>query len=165
MSENETLVFGWREWILFEGKSKALRAKLDTGARTSCIHAEEVESFERDGVAWVRFTVFDPNRDAEQAHSVRYECPVVRMAKVKNADGGQSERVVVELDFWIGGEKRRAEFSLNARHDMLNPVLLGRRAIREMGRVDAGRSYLKGKRPGEAPSGGVSGDVEIGDEE
>ena len=50
-------VFGWREWILFEGKEVPLRAKLDTGARTSCIHAEDIEPFERDGDAWVRFMV------------------------------------------------------------------------------------------------------------
>ena len=144
-------VFGWREWILFEGKKVALRAKLDTGARTSCIHAEDIEAFERDGERWVGFTVFDPNRDAEQNHSVRYECPVVRMARIRNADGQLSERYVVELDFWMGGVRRTGEFSLNTRHDMLNPVLLGRKMIREMGLVDSGRTNLMGRRPKRKP--------------
>ena len=156
-SESDTSaqqVFGWREWILFEGKKVPLRAKLDTGARTSCIHAEEIEGFERDGAFWVGFTVFDPNRDAEQNHSVRYECPVVRMAKIRNADGHLSERFVVELEFWLGGEKRRGEFSLNTRHDMLNPVLLGRTTIREMGLVDSGRTNLMGRAPERHPAPG-----------
>lgn len=151
MNDQETTVFGWREWILFVGKRKALRAKLDTGARTSCIHAEEIKEFERKGRVWVAFTVFDPNRDAEQNHSVRYECPVVRMAKIRNADGQQSERHVVELDFWVGGMKWRGEFSLNTRHDMLNPVLLGRKMIREMGLVDSGRTNLMGRKPRQKP--------------
>ncbi|MDA0767526.1 MAG: RimK/LysX family protein [Verrucomicrobia bacterium] len=145
------LVFGWREWILFERKRKALRAKLDTGARTSCIHAEDIRTFEREGKKWVKFTVFDPNRDAGKVHSVRYECPVVRTARIRNADGHKSERLVVELHFWIGGVQRVGEFSLNTRDDMINPVLIGRKIIRAMGLVDSGRTNLMGRKPKQKP--------------
>ena len=95
----------------------------------------------------MKFTIVDPKRDTEGKHAVRYECPIVRIAKVRNADGQQSERIAVELEFWLGGDKHRAEFTLNTRHDMLNPVLLGRFAIKELGWVDAGRTYLAGKDP------------------
>lgn len=157
MSEQEaeptglTRVFGWREWVLFEGKKKALRAKFDTGARTSSIHAEEVERFQKGDQEWVGFTVSDPKRDSKKKHSVRYICPVERIARIRNADGQLSERIVVDLAFWIGGERWHADFSLNSRHDMINPVLLGRKIIREMGLVDSGRVFLMGKNPKEKP--------------
>lgn len=140
-------VYGWKERILFVHKKVPLRAKLDTGARTSSIHAESIRRVKRDGQDWIAFTIVDPKRDRKGRHAVRYECPVVRTAKVRNADGQKSERIVVELEFWLGGAKHRAEFTLNSRHDMLNPVLLGRFAIRDLGVVDAGRTYLHGKNP------------------
>ena len=99
----------------------------------------------------VGFTVFAPNRDAEQEHSVRFERPVNRMASIRNAGGHQSERYVVEMSFWIGGVKRLGEFSLNTRQDMLNPVLVGRKIIRTMGLVDSGRTNLMGRKPKEVP--------------
>lgn len=140
-------VFGWKEWIQFLRKRKPLRAKFDTGARTSSIHAENIKRITRHGEDWVAFTIVDPNRDAEGRHAVRYECPIIRIARVRNADGQQSERIVVELEFWLGGETHQADFTLNTRHDMLNPVLLGRFAIKKLGLVDAGRTYLHGKHP------------------
>lgn len=150
--------FGWREWVLFEGKNNHLRAKLDTGARTSTIHAEEVELFERDREEWVRFVVVDPEREGHEAETVSYECPVERVARVRNADGQTSERIVVLLSFWLGGEQTTAEFTLNSRHGMLNPVLLGRRAIRELGFVDVRRSFLMGNDPRHHPDADVVGD-------
>ena len=146
-SPRQRRVYGWKEWILFVHKKKALRAKFDTGARTSSIHAENIRRIRRHGDDWVAFTIVDPKRDSAGRHSVRYECPVARTAKIRNADGQRSERIVVELDFWLGGEKHRAEFSLNTRHDMLNPVLLGRFVIKKLGWVDAGRTYLTGREP------------------
>jgi hypothetical protein len=76
---------------------------------------------------------------------------VVRVAKIRNADGGLSERFVVEMEFWMGGVKRTGEFSLNTRHDMLNPVLVGRKIIRKMGLVDSGKTNLMGRRPMQKP--------------
>jgi len=143
----ERRVYGWKEWILFLRKRVPLRAKLDTGARTSSIHAENIKRITRHGQKRVTFTIVDPKRDADGEHAVHYECPVVRTARVRNADGQQSERIVVELEFWLGGEQHRAEFTLNTRHDMLNPVLLGRFAIKKLGLVDSGRTYLAGRDP------------------
>ena len=152
-------VYGWREWVLFEGRNNYLRAKLDTGARTSTIHAEEVQLFERAGADWVRFVVVDPQRDGHEAEPVAYECPVERVARVRNADGHTSERVVVTLVFWVGGDQACAEFTLNSRHGMLNPVLLGRKAIRKLGLVDSRRSFLMGHDPKVHPDAMVTGDT------
>lgn len=140
-------VYGWKEWILFEGKKVAMRAKFDSGALTSSIHSEHVKTFEKDGEDWVRFTVFDPNKPEGKNHAVEYECRITRMARIRNADGERSVRPVVELDFWIGGEKRRTEFSLNDRGDMINPVLLGRSCIQTLGLIDVGRTYTTGTNP------------------
>lgn len=149
--EEEQRVYGWKEWILFEGKKKPMRAKFDSGAKTSSIHGENIKEFEKDGEKWVRFTLFDPNRKPEKAELIQYECPVTRVARIRNADGQKSERLVVELDFWIGGEKRRAEFSLNYRGDMINPVLLGRSVVQTLGLIDTGRTYLMDGSPKKAP--------------
>jgi len=138
---DEPRIFGWKEWVWIEGREKKLRAKLDTGALTSSLHAADVKEFERDGEKWVRFTVFDPKRDDPKVDRVTIEAPLVRKASIKNSDGQTSERLIVRLRFRLGPVTRTAEFSLNDRVDLYHPVLLGRSAIRTLGLVDASRQY------------------------
>ncbi|MCW1883173.1 ATP-dependent zinc protease [Luteolibacter flavescens] len=133
-------VYGWREWVLVGQAQMKLAAKLDTGALTSSIHAEEKELFERDGKKWVRFIVTDPSEKSSQR--IRIEAPLVRIAHIKEP-GGQSEaREVVRLNFTLGERKLRADFTLNNRSNMLSPVLIGRTTIKELGWVDPSRAYL-----------------------
>ncbi len=133
-------VFGWREKIKIKGIEEELQAKLDTGALTSSIHAEEKELFERDGKKWVRFFVDDPRK--EKSVRTRLEAPLVRIARIKEPGGESSMREVVRLTFEIGERSLRGEFTLNNRDNMLSPVLIGRTAIKELGWVDSGRTYL-----------------------
>lgn len=133
-------VFGWREWVLVGEKSDKMVAKLDTGALTSSIHAEEEELFERDGKKWVRFVVTDPRH--KEAKRIRISAPLVRTTRIKNPGGESETRKVVRLDFQIGERKLRAEFTLCNRANMICPVLIGRGAIKELGMVDPGRTYL-----------------------
>jgi hypothetical protein len=133
-------VFGWREWAVLGGVPDKLLAKLDTGALTSAIHAEEQELFERDGKKWVRFVVTDPRR--EGAKRVRISAPLVRTTRVKSPGGESETRKVVRLDLQIGERKLRAEFSLTDRNNMICPVLVGRGAIKELGMVDPGRTFM-----------------------
>lgn len=133
-------VYGWREMILLEGTKDPLLAKLDTGALTSSLHAEEKEMFERDGKKWVRFILTDPT--AEKPLRRKIEAPLVRTAKIKEPGGESVAREVVRLSFQIGDRKIRGEFSLNNRSNMLAPVLLGRSVIKELGWVDASRTNL-----------------------
>nr|WP_226895441.1 ATP-dependent zinc protease [Luteolibacter marinus] len=140
LSSDPVQVYGWREWVKVGEKEVKLAAKLDTGARTSSIHAEEKELFERDGKKWVRFIVTDPGE--EKSARIRIEAPLTRIAHIKEPGGESEAREVVRLNFTIGDRKLRADFTLNNRSNMLSPVLIGRTTIKELGWVDPSRPYL-----------------------
>lgn len=140
VSPDQMQVYGWREKILIEGMEKSLNAKLDTGAYTSSIHAEEKELFERDGKKWVRFIVTDPR--SKKSPRVRLEAPLVRIARIKEPGGDTQNREVVRLAFKIGEKKLRGDFTLNNRSNMLSPILIGRTTIRQLGWVDPTRTNL-----------------------
>lgn len=133
-------IYGWREDLLIKGITGKLVAKLDTGALTSSIHAEEKELFERDGKKWVRFIVTDPS--LKKPTRSRIEAPLVRIAKIKEPGGESVAREVVRLSFTIGDRKMSGEFTLNNRSNMLAPVLVGRTVIKDLGWVDPGRTHL-----------------------
>lgn len=133
-------VYGWREHIEIKGIREKLQAKLDTGALTSSIHAEEKQLFERDGKKWVRFLVKDIRKD--HTISGRLEAPLVRVAKIKEPGGVSVDREVVLLSFRLGDRKFRGEFTLNNRSNMLAPILIGRSIIKDLGLVDVSRTYL-----------------------
>ena len=135
-----TQIYGWKEYVFINGFKGKFQAKLDTGALNSSIHAEEEEFFERDGKKWVRFIVTDPTE--ENSTRNRIEAPLVRIAKVKEPGGSSLPREVVRLTVEIGGRKLRGEFTLNNRSNMLSPVLIGRRMIKDLGWVDSGRTFL-----------------------
>lgn len=137
-------VFGWKEWVRIGTKAEAMRAKLDSGARTSSLHAEGVEEFERDGRPWVRFTMTDAN--IKDFKEVLIKAPVQRVARVKNTDATIERRFVVELGFEIGGRQLREEFTLNDRSTMTCPVLIGRNALRHLGYLDCSRVDLADKK-------------------
>jgi hypothetical protein len=133
-------VYGWREHILIKGVNEKTQAKLDTGAFTSSIHAEEKELFERDGKKWVRFIVTDPS--LKKPVRTRIEAPLVRIALIKEPGGESTPREVVMLSFTIGNRRVRGEFTLNNRSNMLAPVLIGRNMIKDLGWVDPSRTFL-----------------------
>jgi hypothetical protein len=133
-------VYGWREDIEVKGFPHKLEAKLDSGALTSSIHAEQKEYFERDGKKWIRFLVKDIRKGKKI--SGRIEAPMVRMAKIKEPGAASVSREVVLLSFRLGDRKFRGEFTLNNRGNMISPVLIGRSIIRDLGWVDVSRTHL-----------------------
>ncbi len=140
VSPDPVQIYGWREHIYVRGVEEKLQAKLDTGALTSSIHAEEKELFERDGKKWVRFIVTDPSM--KKPVRTRIEAPLARMARVKEPGGVSVAREVVLLSLKIGERKIRGEFTLNNRSNMLAPVLIGRSMIKDLGWVDPARTNL-----------------------
>lgn len=143
VSPDPIQVYGWKEKILIDGIDENIEAKLDTGAYTSSIHAEETELFERDGKKWVRFIVTEPRK--KDSPRVRTEAPLVRIARIKNPGGESETREVVRLAFKIGERRMRGDFTLNNRSNMLSAVLIGRTAIRELGWIDPSRTNLASK--------------------
>ncbi len=137
-------VYGWREKIVIDGMEKSVYAKLDTGAYTSSIHAEEKELFERDGKKWVRFIVTEPRK--KDSPRVRIEAPLTRIARIKNPGGDSEIREVVRLAFKIGDRKLRGDFTLNNRSNMLSAILIGRTTIKELGWIDPSRTNIAGDK-------------------
>jgi hypothetical protein len=140
VSADPVQIYGWREHIAIQGIEGKLVAKLDTGALTSSVHAEEKELFERDGKKWMRFILTDPT--VAKPVRTRIEAPLVRIARIKEPGGESVAREVVRLSFQIGERKLRGEFTLNNRRNMLAPVLIGRNTIRDLGWVDSSRTHL-----------------------
>ena len=136
---------GWREWLTFPELGIAqIKAKVDTGARTSCLHAYYVEPFHRDGSEWVRFGIHPEQGNTDTA--VVCESPVKDRRIVRDSGGHEEFRYVIDTEFSIGGECQRAEVTLTDRDTMKFRCLLGRTAIRGKYLVDPARSYIQGKR-------------------
>lgn len=134
-------VFGWVEKAVIEELDAVVKVKMDSGALTSSMHAEDIERFKRDGENWVRFTIeLEDERTGEPVEK-RFEKPLFRRLRVYGA-GGSDSRPVVLLRLCIGDTVYEEQFSLRDREDMLYPVLLGRRTIQHLGLLDVSETFL-----------------------
>ncbi|NQV45898.1 MAG: ATP-dependent zinc protease [Rhodospirillales bacterium] len=143
--KRQPVVAGWREWVALPVFGVAsLKVKLDTGARTSALHAWDIHPFERDGVLWVRFTLHPLQRN----NSVRIPCeaPLVGKRAVRSTSGKSETRFVIRTTVLLGGQERKIEVTLTNRDQMGFRMLLGRTAMRRWIVVDPARSFLHGSR-------------------
>lgn len=132
---------GWREWVILpEMSSTPLKAKIDTGARTSALHAFDLTVQERGGEPWVEFVVHPVQRSTVDAKRVAY--PIQGYRKVRSSTGHSELRPVIRTTVVIGGRRFAIDVTLTARDEMGFRMLLGRAALRRRFLVDAGRSYL-----------------------
>ncbi|RKF18967.1 ATP-dependent zinc protease [Altericroceibacterium spongiae] len=130
-------LIGWREYAGLPAFGiRHLPAKIDTGARTSSLHATDIALFQREGEPWVRFRLEDGQGEAF------CEAPHVARRVITSSNGQTQERLIVKTDLQLGPERFRAEFSLADRSDMQFPLLIGRTALRRRFQVDPGRSFL-----------------------
>ncbi len=121
-----------------------IKAKIDTGARSSSLHAQHVHEFERDGIGWVRFDV----RPWQGAHEVvPVELPIFDRRDVRSSSGHAQSRLVVLLDLVLVGRRVTAEVTLSNRSEMGFRMLIGREALRQGFTIDPARSFLGGKAP------------------
>ncbi|NVD43464.1 ATP-dependent zinc protease family protein [Qipengyuania atrilutea] len=137
---------GWREMVqLPELGLSRIPAKIDSGARTSSLDAEVIETFEREGEQYVRFVVDFPDS------KVRQICEAVHVdwRGITSSNGETQRRLVVKTPLKIGDVEFRAEFSLADRSGMKFPMLIGRSALRRRFLVDSGHSWLQ--TPGRKP--------------
>jgi hypothetical protein len=137
-------VIGWREWVALPDLGvEKIKVKVDTGARTSALHAIDLHHFEEEGRKMVRFKVHPYQRDFHR--TVESVAEVVDMRNVRNS-GGQAEwRPVIHTHIELMGQNWPIEITLTNRDVMGFRMLLGRQAVRRHFLIDPGRSSLSSK--------------------
>jgi len=139
-------LLGWREWVdLPDLKLGPIKAKVDTGARTSCLHAFELEPFEKDTELWVRFKVHPVQRD--DSCVVDCEAPVSDQRPVTDSGGNTEQRYVIVTRLRLGDWEGPVEMTLTSRDTMLFRMLIGRTTMKAGGFVvNPSLSYLTGQK-------------------
>lgn len=142
MKQQEQLpIIGWRERVALPDLGiPEVKAKIDTGARSSALHAVDVQTFEREGKPMVRFKVHPYQRNASQ--TVTAEAELIDQRQVRNSGGHTQVRPVIKTTLELNGYAFPIELTLTDRDVMGFRMLLGRQAVRRRFLVDAGKSFL-----------------------
>ena len=142
----EPLKVGWREWVgLPDLRVSAIKAKVDTGARTSALHAYNIAPFRRKGALWLRFELHPIQRS--ETIKVVCEARAVDERTVRNSGGGVERRYIIRTLLKLGEKSWPIELALANRDQMGFRMLLGRTALQGRALIEPGRSYLFGARP------------------
>ena len=145
VAHGEFRIVGWREWVALPALGiDAIKAKIDTGAKTSALHAWDQERYEIDELPWVRFFAHPLERDDDTV--VRCAAPLADYRWVMNSGGTRERRYVINTALGIGGETWEIELTLTNRDEMGFRMLLGREAMRGRLVVDPTQSFLTGLR-------------------
>ncbi len=144
MNSEAPSIIGLREWVaLPELGVVGLRAKIDTGASTSALHATEISEFERDGQRWVRFHAHLGTL-VQRRH--RCEAPVLDRKSIRSSNGQSQVRYVIRTSLALGGRIWPVEFTLACRKSMRYRLLLGSKALKEgHWLIDPARTYIQNK--------------------
>ena len=143
--KTDLITLGWREWVRLPDLGiNAIKAKVDTGARTSAIHAFELNTFSEDGRERVEFRIHPLQKD--DATIVTCTADILDQRVVTDSGGHKEERFVISTMLEIGKYSWPIEATLTARDNMLFRMLLGRTAIKGRAQVNPARSYLVGKK-------------------
>ena len=136
------VILGWLQSVRLLPSEDRMTAKLDSGAKSSALHAVDIKLFSKDGEDYVSFVV--PVEDEDGEKLLHYERPLVKESKVKRHGFEELDvRPVVSLDFCIDGQIYQAQFSLDDREKFNYPMLLGRRFLEQHFLIDPSQTFLK----------------------
>lgn len=146
MANSEGLItLGWREWVgLPDLGIRQIKAKVDTGARTSALHAFELRPYLENGRERVEFSIHPLQKDSDTV--ITCTADIVDQRVVTDSGGHKEERYVIQTTLSLGRDTWPIEMTLTGRDDMSFRMLLGRTAIKNRAVVDSGRSYVVGKK-------------------
>ncbi len=131
-------IIGEVEYVFISSLDIRLKARIDTGAKTSSIHAVDIREFERDGEKWVKFKLLDNNKNLTQK-----ALPIHRIVRIKQESDTKSDRrYVVNMKLKLGDLEQLVEVSLNDRSHLNYPVLIGRNFLRGLFIVDVSKKFL-----------------------
>ena len=137
-------IIGWREWLILPDLNICkIKAKVDTGARTSALHAFWVDAYKKDHQPWVRFAIHPLQYNTDVV--VECDAPVKDQRMVTDSGGHKQRRYVIETLVNLGGRAFVAELTLTDRDTMRFRMLLGRTAINGRFLVDSKASYIQGR--------------------
>ena len=138
-------IIGWRENVALQQLDiPRIKAKIDTGAKSSALHAFNIRELQRDGKAIVRFQVHPLQRDSKT--TITAEADLLEYRKIRNSGGIAQLRPVIKTQVTLGEQTWTIELSLTDRDVMGFRMLLGRQAVRGHFLVDPGRSFLQSRR-------------------
>jgi len=142
----EPEVLGWLESAYVQPWGIKVRAKLDTGARTSSIHATDIEPYKFNDELWVRFTLTDPKRkEGLDQKVISVDKPVIRETKIKEHIGDSTSRYIIELEICLNGKNYNTPVTLADRSNFHYPLLLGRVTLADKLIIDPGKTFTANK--------------------
>lgn len=135
-------IIGWREWISFpELGIPQVKAKIDTGARSSALHAFDIERFQDHGTSMLRFKIHPIQKD--ETTTIKAEAEFLDVRQVRDSGGHTEMRPVILTEIALANYSWKVELTLTNRSSMKFRMLLGRQALRQRFVIDAGQSYLQ----------------------
>ncbi len=139
----DALILGWQEWVALPALGlPAIKAKIDTGARTSALHATNIETFTENGVAYVRFAVRPIL--AQKGLEITATAPVVDHRDVTSSNGDTEKRYVISTPLAVGGRTWPIEITLTGNRETLTyRMLIGRQALQDNVLVDPSKSFAQ----------------------
>ena len=141
---SQLITVGWREWLcLPELNLPAIKAKIDTGARTSCLHAFSIETYTKDNKNWARFGIHPYQDDTEI--EIYCDAEIIDERTVTDYGGHKEQRYVILTSVLLGGQSWPIEITLTNRDNMRFRMLLGRTAMEKKIIVNPEKSYVLGK--------------------
>lgn len=139
-------LIGWREWVGLPDLGVAkIKAKVDTGARTSALHAFSIRPFMENGKQRISFDLHPVQHDSTSV--ITCVADVVDKRLVTDSGGHEEERYVIETTMTIAGQNWPIEITLTERENMLFRMLLGRSALRKRFIINPSRSFITTKVP------------------
>lgn len=138
-------IIGWKEWFAFEELGlPAINGKIDTGAKTSSLHAFNIDTFVKNGREFVEFQIHPLQKNQKIIRTCI--APIIDHRYVSDSGGKKEKRYVIESEIFIGEIKTKIEITLANRDSMTFRMLLGREALKKMNMVvDVSKSFAQGK--------------------
>lgn len=142
--KKEMAIIGWREWVSLPDLGvEEIKVKVDTGAKTSSLHAFDIKKYKRDGKEFIKFSIH-PNQDSSKNVKI-CRARILEYRKVKSSNGQSELRPVILTNLELLGEKWPIEITLTNRDEMGFRMLLGRASIKNKFLVNVGKSFYSKK--------------------